>query len=276
MQPVTERVSTRRNPSSVMAWLKSGLCGLLVLWLIVGVAPVYADDEPLAPQYQPMVQSFIAAAKNKDHQAIAKRIAYPLQREYPLTAINDQQSMLARFDEVFDSTLLDTIAQSTTQHDWQTVGWRGIMLGNGKVWMDYDGQIIAVNAQTEREAKLISKLIAQQKNTLHPSLREYQRPVLMWQTEKFTIRIDQLNDGKYRYSSWAKGKPVSEKPDLVLKNGEIEFDGSGGNHSFQFKSGPYQYECQVTVLGSSDSPPGALIVYKNGTPIVNQPVLKVQ
>ncbi|PVZ84756.1 hypothetical protein C9426_22270 [Serratia sp. S1B] len=250
--------------------------GLLVCAMILGVAPVYADDEPLPAQYQTMVQSFIDAVKNNDHQAIAKRIAYPLQREYPLAAIHDQQEMLARFDEVFDSTLLDAIAQSRTQHDWQTVGWRGMMLDSGKVWMDYDGRIIAVNYQTNLAAKLISELIAQQKNTLHPSLREYERPILMWQTEKFTIRIDQLSNGKYRYSSWGKGKPISEQPDLVLKNGEIEFDGSGGNHSFQFKSGPYQYECQVTVLGSSDSPPGALLVYKNGALIVNQPVLKIQ
>ncbi|OMQ20645.1 hypothetical protein BMI79_18025 [Serratia oryzae] len=63
---------------------------------------------------------------------------------------------------------------------------------------------------------------------------------------------------------------------MVLKNGEVKFNGSGGNHTFQFQSGPYLYECQVTVLGIRDSPPGVLLVYKSGTLIVQQPVLKVQ
>jgi len=266
--------ATRFGQSCVMTWCRQGVFG--ILGLVLSAASVYGQQDLLPAKYQPVVHSFIDAAKNKDHQTIVNRIAYPLKREYPLAAISGPQEMLTRFDEVFDSTLLDTIAQSRAEQDWQAMGWRGIMLGSGKIWMDYDGNIIAVNYQTALEAKLASKLIAKQKNTLHPSLKEYQRPVLMWQTEKFTIRIDQLNNGKYRYASWAKGNPISDKPDLVLKNGEVKFDGSGGNHSFQFQSGPYQYECQVTVVGTSDSPPGVLMIYKNGVLVVDQPVLKVQ
>ncbi|KFK92860.1 MULTISPECIES: hypothetical protein [unclassified Serratia (in: enterobacteria)] len=273
MKQAKKCAKTRFSQSCMMTWCRQGVFGFL--GLVLSVTSVYGQEALLPVKYQPIVRSFIDAAKNKDHQAIIKRIAYPLAQEYPIAAINGPQEMLARFDEVFDNPLLDAIAQSQPQQDWQAMGWRGIMLGNGKIWMDYDGNIIAVNHQTALEAKLASALIAKQKNTLHPSLKVYQRPVLMWQTDKFTIRIDQLDNGKYRYASWAKENSISEKPDLVLKNGELKFDGSGGNHTFQFQSGPYQYECRVMVVGASDSPPGVLMVYKKGTLIVEQPVLKV-
>ena len=99
-------------------------------------------------------------------------------------------------------------------------------------------------------------------------------PELTWETAKFTIRVDNMGNSQYRYAAWAKGKSLSEKPDLVLNKGKLVFDGSGGNHSFQFRSGPYQYHCYVTVLGTSDSPPGELVVFKNDQEILKQAVIK--
>ncbi len=90
-----------------------------------------------------------------------------------------------------------------------------------------------------------------------------------------TIRIDELGDGRYRYASWAKGKALSDKPDLVLKNGTVRVEGTGGNHTYLFISGPYRYECAVTVLGERGMPPGELVVYQNEVAIMHQPVIKV-
>jgi hypothetical protein len=275
MKDAKRHVTTLFNMSCKTALVRLGVLGGLLLGQVAGAASVYAD-EGLPAEYRPSVYAFIDAAKTKDHQAIARQISYPLKREYPLAAINNQQEMLTRFDEVFDDALLGTIAQSGVEQDWQSVGWRGIMLGNGEVWMDYDGKIIGVNYQTPLEARLKASLIAKQKSALHPSLREYERPELMWQTDKFMIRIDDMGNGQYRYASWNKGKSLNEKPDLVLKQGRLLFDGSGGNHSFQFKSGPYQYHCEVIVMGENDSQPGALVVYKNGIEILRQPVLAAQ
>lgn len=183
--------------------------------------------------------------------------------------------MLARFDEVFDEALLNSIASSRVGQDWQTMGWRGIMLGSGEVWLDFDGNVVAINHQTAQAAKRKAELVAKQKSDLYPGLREYQRPELMWQTEKFTIRIDNMDDGHYRYASWAKGNTLSDKPDLVLSNGTVRVEGTGGNHTYQFKSGPYRYECVVTVLGEQGAPTGELVVYQNEVAIVHQPVIKV-
>lgn len=233
-----------------------------------------AADEAMPEEYIPLVQGLIDAAKANDLEAIAKRVAYPLKREYPIPAIQNTQEMIARFDQVFDPKLLEQIAHSKIEADWQTMGWRGIMLGSGVVWLDFDGKIIAINYQTPVEAKLKAELIAKQQTALHPSVSEFVSPALSWETAKFTIRVDDMGNSQYRYAAWAKGKSLSDKPDLVLNKGKLVFDGSGGNHSYQFRSGPYQYYCYVTVLGGSDSPLGELVVFKNDQEILTQAVIK--
>ncbi|EKB28631.1 hypothetical protein [Aeromonas dhakensis] len=257
----------------VLRWGSLVLVSMLG-WLLA-MMPAHAEEPLLAAEYQPLVQKVIDAAKARDQQALARQIKYPFKREYPIPAIKSPAEMLARFDEVFDEVILKRIASSRAGQDWQAMGWRGIMLGSGEVWLDFDGKVIGINHQTAQAAKRKAELVAKQKSDLYPSLREYKRPELMWQTEKFTIRIDELGDGRYRYASWAKGKALSDKPDLVLKNGTVRVEGTGGNHTFQFTSGPYRYECAVTVLGEQDMPPGELVVYQNEVAIMHQPVIKV-
>lgn len=256
-------------------WRRYGLWAALWLGALLGSLPTFADEEQLPEEYRPFVQRFIDAAEAKDHQSLANQMKYPFKREYPMLAIKNPSEMLTRFDEVFDDAILKRIAISQVGQDWQTMGWRGIMFGSGEVWMDFDGKVIGINHQTAQTAKLEAELIASQKSDLYPGLRDYQSPELMWQTEKFTIRIDDMGDGHYRYASWAKGKALSDKPDLVLKNGTVRVEGSGGNHTFQFTSGPYRYECAVTVLGEQGMPPGELVVYQNEIAIMHQPVIKV-
>ncbi|WP_279475385.1 hypothetical protein [Aeromonas veronii] len=262
-----------RNSNEVRG--RYGLKVLLLLGTLWAALPVSADEEQLPAEYRPFVQQLVDAAEAQDHQALANQMKYPFKQEYPIPAIKNVSEMLTRFDEVFDDAILKSIATSRVGQDWQTMGWRGIMLGNGEVWMDFDGKVIGINHQTAQAAKLKAELIARQKSGLHPSVREYKSPELMWQTEKFTIRIDELDDGHYRYASWARGKTLADKPDLVLKNGTVRVEGTGGNHTYFFTSGPYRYECVVTVLGERGVPPGELVVYKDDVEIVHQPVIKV-
>lgn len=262
-----------RNSNEVRG--RYGLKVLLLLGTLWVALPVSADEEQLPAEYRPFVQQLVDAAEARDHQALANQMKYPFKQEYPIPAIKTPAEMMNRFGEVFDDAILTSIATSRVGQDWQTMGWRGIMLGSGEVWMDFDGKVIGINHQTAQAAKLKAELIARQKSGLHPTVQEYKSPELMWQTEKFTIRIDELNDGHYRYASWAKGKTLADKPDLVLKNGTVRVEGSGGNHTYLFTSGPYRYECVVTVLGERGVPPGELVVYKNDVEIVHQPVIKV-
>ncbi|WP_429067780.1 hypothetical protein [Aeromonas bestiarum] len=266
-------LNVARSPKSARRWAVLVLMSLLG-WLLA-MAPARADESPLGAEYRPLVQKVIDAAKARDHKALARQMKYPFKQKYPIPVIKNSSEMVARFDEVFDDAILNSIASSRVGQDWQTMGWRGIMLGSGEVWLDFDGKVIAINHQTAQAAELKATLIARQKSDLHPSVQGYKSPVLMWQTEKFTIRIDELGDGHYRYASWAKGKALSDKPDLVLSNGAVRVEGTGGNHTYQFKSGPYRYECVVTVLGEQGAPTGELVVYQNEAAIVHQPMIKV-
>ncbi|MEH8198266.1 hypothetical protein [Aeromonas allosaccharophila] len=262
-----------RNSNEVRG--RYGVTALLLLGTLWVALPVSADEEQLPAEYRPFVLQLVDATEARDHQALANQMKYPFKLEYPIPAIKTPAEMLTRFDEVFDDAILKSIATSRVGQDWQTMGWRGIMLGSGEVWMDFDGKVIGINHQTAQAVKLKAELIARQKSGLHPSVQEYKSPELMWQTEKFTIRIDELDDGHYRYASWAKGKTLADKPDLVLKNGTVRVEGTGGNHTYLFTSGPYRYECVVTVLGERGVPPGELVVYKKDVEIVHQPVIKV-
>ena len=227
----------------------------------------------LEKKYHESVLPVIAAFKTHDRAAIAALIRYPLKRRYPLPAIKSEAELVERFDEVFDETLIKQVANSNVDTDWDKVGWRGIMLNSGIVWVDTDGKIIGINHQTAKEQSLAKRLIAADKQALHPSVSTFAKPILDWQTAKYRVRVDNLGDGNYRYTSWSKGKKTSDKPDIVLLKGELEFEGSGGNYSYTFKNGRYSFVLQVTVIGCDTSPPGWLEVYKDETLLLSDAVI---
>jgi hypothetical protein len=229
----------------------------------------------LEEEYRPMVENLVKVFKSGDVKQMAEFVSYPLGRDNPIPSIKSKQEMIKRFDEVFDQHLLDLIANSNIGKDWESVGWRGIMLANGKVWMDLDGKIHAISYQSEVEKKIKDDLIRAQKSGLHESVRDYSEPVLEWKTKKFHIRIDDMGDANYRYVTWPIKKNQSEKPSLILLNGEYAPDGSGGNHYYIFKNGEYEYKCYVSVLGTDETPPGALEVYKKDELILDEEVLEV-
>ena len=223
--------------------------------------------------YHESVLPVIAAFKAHDKTAIAAHIRYPLKRQYPLPDIKNEAEFITRFDEVFDDELVAVIGSSNINTDWDSVGWRGIMLNNGVVWVDKDGKIISVNTQNATEQVRVEKLIAQDKQSLHSSIKTFQKPILDWDTAKYRVRVDDLGDGNFRYVSWSIDKSPSDKPDIVLINGDITFEGSGGNHHYTFKNGRYSYILHVTVIGCDTSPPGWLEVYKNDKQLLFEDVV---
>ena len=229
-----------------------------------------ANAQDLPTQHHEVVIDFINCFKNNDRTKLAGLVAYPLKREYPLPAINNKEEFLQRYDEVFDAKLVDMIVSSTLNKDWDAVGWRGIMLNRGDLWLDYDGTLIGVNYQSDAEAKKRTALIEAVRKQLHRSINKFAEPVCVLSTANHTIRIDDMGQDKYRYASWKKGAEMSDRPDLVILNGEVFPDGSGGNHHYIFKNGNYTYECGIVVLGEEDSSPASLIVYKKGKEVLNE------
>jgi hypothetical protein len=227
----------------------------------------------LEQKYHESVLPVIAAFKAHDKTAIAAHIHYPLKRRYPLPDIKNEAEFINRFDEVFDDELVTIIGSSNINTDWDKVGWRGIMLYNGVMWVDTDGKVIAVNTQNATEQAHAEKLITQDKQSLHSNIKTFQKPILDWKTANYRVRVDNLGDGNFRYASWSIDKSPSDKPDIVLINGDITFEGSGGNHHYTFKNGRYSYILHVTIIGSDTSPPGWLEVYKDEKLLLSDAVI---
>jgi len=149
------------------------------------------DEDSLDEKYVFPVQGFINAIK-KGKREIAGLIYYPLDRQYPIPPINNEQELLERYNEIFDDKLISMITTSNPYNDWHAVGWRGwrgIMLNNGDLWLDYNGDLIAVNYMSESEQRLRYNLIEGERQSLHKSIRNYENPVLIMETEKYRIRM---------------------------------------------------------------------------------------
>ncbi|WP_276134419.1 hypothetical protein [Polluticoccus soli] len=222
------------------------------------------------------VSRFIDYVKHEKKDEIAKLVEFPFERQYPLPSIKNRNEFLIRYNEVFDDRLIKMIINSKPDKDWSAVGWRGIMFLDGDIWLDYDGRLLAVNYQSEIETKRRSDLIEQERSKLHESIKAFDRPLHILETKKYRIRIDDLGENNFRYASWTLPAPMSEQPDIVIENGEIEFDGTGGNHSFIFKNKEYVYECSIIVMGEDNAPPALLTLHKGEKMILNQPAVIIK
>lgn len=243
--------------------------------LICTTSLIYAQDQTLDKKYHPIVADFIKLVKSGNVQKLSSKIKYPLNRAYPISPIKNKQEFVKRYKEVFDDNLIKKIINSKVETDWSDVGWRGIMLLRGELWLDIDGKLTAVNHQSKLEAKEQARLINVEKNSVHPSIRNFEQPVLVLETAQYRIRIDDLGNNNYRYAAWPIKSKMSDKPKLILTNGKFKPDGSGGNHNYQFKSGDYVYTCFIIVMGEKDAPPAQLVITKAGKQILYQPAKKI-
>jgi len=225
-------------------------------------------------QFNITILNFLSKIKTNSIEALAKATNYPLKREYPLPSIKNSKQFRESFHELFTDSLKNEIVNSDLQTEWSHMGYQGFMLKRGVIWLDIEGNLIAINRLSYSEKKKRKAIIEKEKRSLHTSVNKFDRPELLCETETFRIRIDKTGD-KYRYVAWKKDKKQSEKPDLILNNGIIVLEGNGGNHHFEFNNGNYKYECHIIKLGEKGHPPGRLIVYQSGDEILKEKVLKI-
>ncbi|GEM_PF-273595 len=245
----------------------------ILLCLIVISISSNAQQEWSAQQKQ-LIKNFTEHVKNNNVDALKAFVTYPLKREHPLDDIENAESFAKRYHEIFDEAFTSRIVNASIETNWSLMGAKGIMFDSGMLWLDADGRIIAVNYQSEYEKNKIKQLNEQEKEQLHESIKDYRKAIYLLKTKKFKVRIDQLDDDTYRYASWSADSEMTSQPDLVLSNGEVRYDGSGGNHAYRFKNGIYTYEVYVYAIGGDV--PAELNVYKYDDQIVNQPAISEQ
>ncbi|WP_110667310.1 hypothetical protein [Salinicola halophilus] len=233
---------------------------LLFVTLAVGAVPSQAQEKTK----DELVTSLIQLFANDDREALSQRVDYPIERRKPIPPISNRDEFLDRFDTLFDAPFVEAIVSSDPEEDWVKMGQKGIMLHRGALWLDSEGDILAVNYVSEAEHELGNAILDRQKRELHPSVSEFEEPKLNWTTDSYHIRVDDLGEQTYRYAAWPVGTPTSEKPEVVITDGDVNYEGSGGNHDYAFEQGDYRYVCQVTVIGHPDSFPGWIEIYKDG------------
>lgn len=91
-------------------------------------------------------------------------------------------------------------------------------------------------------------------------------------TKKFKIRIDKQPNGKYLYQSWGANSKLTSKPSMIISNGELIPDGTGGNYYYEFNNNGYTYQVWRNYLtDSASTPPYTLVVNDtNGNEIANE------
>jgi hypothetical protein len=241
---------------------------ILIVVIIATATTTFGQNNGLKKEQIQSIQKLINTFKAKDKAKIADLISYPLSREYPLKDVQDKNDFNKRFDDIFDKDFLDKVAKSKIS-DWSEVGWRGIMFDNGALWTDEDGKIVTVNYQSPKEKQLLVNAIQADKNQLPKSLRDFEKPTYLIFTKNYKIRIDEKAEGIYRYAAW-KIKNTKSEPDIIMENGVMEFQGSGGNHTITFKNNGYTYIVSVVVIGTADDPDDTLEVLKQDKTLLTE------
>ena len=203
---------------------------LLVLTLLMGqllqAAP--ESDIDVAKRIQAML-------KVGDQKGVGHLVNYPVVRQRPLNQIANEAEFISNWDDFFDAEIIKKI----TGTEPREVGYNGVMLGDGEVWVS-GGQITAINARTVRFEQKMKDVQKKDKAQLFATAQNYDQLNLDCVAGDHHIRIQTEKD-TVKYFSWKKVSPLSTAPELVLE-GKLKLEGSAGNERYVFKNKGFVYE----------------------------------
>ncbi|MFD0964693.1 hypothetical protein [Pseudofulvibacter geojedonensis] len=87
--------------------------------------------------------------------------------------------------------------------------------------------------------------------------------IIHCENKKFIIKVDRLKNGGIRYTSWNKPKTISDKPNLLLYDGKIEQQGTGGGYHYIFTSGKWSYIIENNLMGETAESMGIFLKLLN-------------
>ncbi len=247
---------------------------LLLTFLFLCSCQKKTYTETPEPSYVSLVENFIELLEKNQPKAIAAITKFPFSRETPMKDLENEKEFISNWDFIFDEQIIQELINSDPKADWGQVGSKGIMYKYGAVWLTTEGQLLGVNYDPASLIERKNELVSNDKKELHESIVDYKKPIILIETEKYRVRIDELHDGEYRYASWKLSSSMLEEPELVVFDGEQEFQGSGGDVHYIFKNGTYKYIVATNRLGPNDSPDAYLWVY-NGSQMIMEHGAKI-
>ena len=101
-----------------------------------------ADDDAIV--HQGAVR-FWAGVRDANKQAVAAQIRYPVKASIRgvKRQVKNRAELLANYDAIFTRAYRDSIVEAVPHNMFSN--WQGIMLGQGAVWFNADGKVIALN-----------------------------------------------------------------------------------------------------------------------------------
>ncbi|MDM1388697.1 hypothetical protein HX052_01735 [Myroides marinus] len=191
---------------------------LAIVFLLMGVSG-FSQESALSATAVEKVTSLIDLFENENRDGIAKRVVYPLKRDYPLPDITTEFEFVSKFEQLFSPEFSAKISHSVIE-EYTDMGWRGIMFDLGRMWINEEGNITKVYDQTEAEKKIRESLINADKKNLHKSVRKYFEPYAVIKVGDDIWRIDRKNAQVMRLTQWIGGKSMAEAPDAILEGTE--------------------------------------------------------
>jgi len=131
---------------------------------------------------------------------------------------------------------------------------------------DKENQLLQKEAELIKKEELLNSKRKQLegKELLVKLNSDVKRNVIHCDNKKFTIKIDRLKNGELRYLSWNKPKTISEEPDLILYDGKVEQQGSGGGYHYFFTNGDWRYTIENNLMGETAESIGIFLkLFKN-------------
>jgi hypothetical protein len=191
-----------------------------------------------------------SALSRHDTAVMAQLVRYPLRINTYRGSyhLEDAASLQSRFEEVFPLAIRQAVLDQ--RRETINCNYRGIMYGNGDVWVNWMDQRYAIEAINLPEFRGLLKA---------PTTG---RVDFACQTDKHRIIVDVGSGGAPRYRAWDKPHLHTEVPDTEITNGKREAEGFGPcvHPMWTFTSGTTKFV--VEALGcspdSNQPPKGAV------------------
>ena len=253
----------------------------ICLWSFWAVA----EDKPVSEAYDDVeyyehikqsVKKFKDLLKTNNPQLIAQNVVYPYSLGRGVLSVQNEQEFVEKYDIILPEYLREYLINSPMD-DWGSGGNLGGVCLNycPDAHLTDDGKIIWIKDSEELE-QYREEYIAKEKQTIHPSLRNYNYNLYTMETKDWLIRIDDMEGlyevstqidipNIYRFAAWKKGKTISDEPDIVIDQGHTEKDPEFrySPEYYMFNNSKYHAIFTNDPIGPMDHIPYYIEIYKN-------------
>jgi hypothetical protein len=181
--------------------------------------------------------------KTDNTQALSQLVNYPLKRNNPLPDITTSKEFIADYPVLFDTAFKKKLDQYKESDVLFRAGSYGLIGGPfaGDMWIDQNGKILSLNYSSAAERERQQRMTDSIKKLMNPEVNSFKANIKVCSSDKHLVRIDATDKG-IRYVSWRNGDKISDRPEVILNDGVISFEGTQGGMVWTFKDGDWVYK----------------------------------